>query len=558
MAEKIGVYICGGCDIAAAVNIEGIAASVKNKYGGNCPVIKTDAVLCSPESVARIKADVKENALDAVCLCACSPRVKWDVFAFDVLTERVNIREFCVWSFDKQTSAPDAAKGIDNLTIMAQEYTLMGVVKLTKSSVPDPETLTTNKTILVLGGGFTGLTAALEAAAVGHEVVLVERKAELGGRALGMYKSIPLAPPYTETQDTGIDKLVAAVRGNAKIKALTSSELKSLGGAPGLYTAQIETGGAAHDYAIGAVIVATGWEPQAAEFLAPMGYGSIRNVVTAAEFEAMAKKGAIARPSDGKMPASVAFVLDVGMCLATPEAPREDACANPAEPAEGAEAGPAPYPNTESCKHLAYSSELTSLVALKQAGYLREKNENGLAMIVYDHMMVPGLNERYYKAAQDDPGVMLTKGTVAGLTETANGQIVVNCRDSLLGENIELLCDMVVLPTGMVPTTAHEPTVNLVYRQGPQFPDLGLFDGFADSNYICFPYETRRTGVYAAGCVHQPMTMAQAADDAAGAALKAVQCISSINRGVAVHPRSGDKSYPVFNFVRCTQCKRCT
>ena len=323
MAEKIGVYICGGCDIAAALKTEEIATSVKNKYGGNCPVIKTDAVLCSPSAVAAIKADIKENSLDAVCLCACSPRVKWDVFAFDVLTERVNIREFCVWSFDKQTSAVDAAKGIDNLTIMAQEYALMGVVKLTKSSVPNPETLTTNKTILVLGGGFAGLNAALEAAASGYEVVLVERTAELGGRALGMYKSIPLTAPYSETQETGIDKLVETVKGNAKIKVLASSELKTLGGAPGLYTASIETAGAARDYAIGAVIVATGWEPQAAEFLEPMGYGKIKNVVTAAEFEAMAKKGAIARPSDGKMPATVAFVLDIGLCLATPEPPRE-------------------------------------------------------------------------------------------------------------------------------------------------------------------------------------------------------------------------------------------
>ncbi len=85
-----------------------------------------------------------------------------------------------------------------------------------------------------------------------------------------------------------------------------------------------------------------------------------------------------------------------------------------------------------------------------------------------------------------------------------------------------------------------------------------LFDGFADSNYICFPYETRRTGIYAAGCVRQPMGMVAAKEDATGAALKAIQCIESANRGVAVHPRSGDMSYPKFNFVRCTQCKRCT
>ena len=47
-------------------------------------------------------------------------------------------------------------------------------------------------------------------------------------------------------------------------------------------------------------------------------------------------------------------------------------------------------------------------------------------------------------------------------------------------------------------------------------------------------------------------------DDATGAALKAIQCIESANRGVAVHPRSGDQTYPDFFFSRCTQCKRCT
>jgi quinone-modifying oxidoreductase subunit QmoB len=173
-------------------------------------------------------------------------------------------------------------------------------------------------------------------------------------------------------------------------------------------------------------------------------------------------------------------------------------------------------------------------------------------------MMVPGINERYYKAAQDEAGIMLSKATITAVTEDSDGGVLVKAKDTLLGADIELKADLVVLPTAIVPVTAHEPTLNLVYRQGPGFPDLELFDGFTDSNYICFPYETRRTGVYAAGCVRQPMTMATAREDASGAVLKAVQCIGSANRGVAVHPRSGDTSFPVFNFQRCTQCKRCT
>jgi len=153
---------------------------------------------------------------------------------------------------------------------------------------------------------------------------------------------------------------------------------------------------------------------------------------------------------------------------------------------------------------------------------------------------------------------MLSKADIKSVKSGSGGSVIISMENTLLGESIEIEADLVVLPTALVPTTAHSPVVNLEYRQGLAFPDLNLFEGYADSNYICFPYETRRTGIYAAGAVRQPMGLALSADDAMGAALKAIQCVSSANKGVAVHPRSGDRSYPVFNFVRCTQCKRCT
>jgi len=127
-----------------------------------------------------------------------------------------------------------------------------------------------------------------------------------------------------------------------------------------------------------------------------------------------------------------------------------------------------------------------------------------------------------------------------------------------LGESIQVRADMVVLATGMVPVTVDDPVVNLAYRQGPGFRDNDLFDGYADSNFICFPYETQRTGVYAAGAIRRSMTIDESIEDASGATLKAIQCIESANRGVSVHPRSGDMTFPDFFFQRCTQCKRCT
>ena len=98
--------------------------------------------------------------------------------------------------------------------------------------------------------------------------------------------------------------------------------------------------------------------------------------------------------------------------------------------------------------------------------------------------------------------------------------------------------------------------LNLGYRQGPDLPVL-KYD-FPDSHFICFPYETRRTGIYAAGCVRAPNDSDACREDAAGAAMKAIQCVELASRGSAVHPRWGDESYPDFALQRCTQCKRCT
>jgi len=98
--------------------------------------------------------------------------------------------------------------------------------------------------------------------------------------------------------------------------------------------------------------------------------------------------------------------------------------------------------------------------------------------------------------------------------------------------------------------------LNLKYRQGPELPTLKY--GAPDSHFICFPYETRRTGIYTAGCIRRPMESFNAIEDGVGAAMKAIQCAEASAVGMAVHPRAGDSSYPEFAMQRCTQCKRCT
>ncbi len=570
MAERIGIYI-DKATFEPYINVDQLIEKIKNRWGDVTPVIKAFPLVASDEARNEIQKDIDAGTVDGVSIVGPSPREDTEYFDFGpkIVVDRVNLREQGIMAYKNPDGTPlkEGEEAPQLLWDLIMDYINMSVIKLQKSVPPEGQPLETEKRVLVLGGGWTGLHAALAIAEAGYEAIIVEKESELGGYASKLYKSFPINPPYDKIEDTGIEQKIQQVKGNSKIKVYTSTQLEKLIGQPGQYTAILKNSKGEEEVKVGAVVVATGWKPIKPEYLSPLGYGQFKNIVTNVEFEEMAKNGEIKRPSDGRAPKNVLFVLGASHLyeeLAKKEEEEKKKKALEAEKEaaekqeEGEEEEKTNFIPVETYKHLEYTSEITTLTALKQAQYLRDMIDNSVAYIVYEYVVTPGLYEYFYKSAQNDPGIMLTKGKVTSFYAGSNENVIVRIEDNLIGETIEVEADLVVVPTGFVPTTAIEPVINLEYRQGPAFPDLDLFDGYADSNYVCFPYETRRTGIYAAGPVRQPMSLARSKEDAIGAALKAIQCIESVNRGVAVHPRSGDLSYPKFNFVRCTQCKRCT
>jgi len=546
MEKKYGVYICKGCGIGESIDIEKLSnVAIKDRKIANC---KTHDILCSPGGIQLIKDDIAKEGVNTLTIAACSPRVKYEEFDFPgAITERVNIREFVAWMQEPNT---------DDTQSLASDYLTMGIIKTQKSDLPEPNILEDlSRTILVIGGGITGMTAALEAAKAGQKVILVEKEPRLGGFVNKLYKKIPTGVFFREPLivETGIETIIKEVESHPDIKVYTSSRVEKTDGQPGLYDVTISGTGNSEAAKVGAIVMATGWEPYDATKLDYLGYGKFKDVVTNIEFEEIAKKGKIARPSDGKEAKKVAFIQ----------------CAGQRNP-----------------EHLPYCSSMCCATSLKQAKYVRQ-NPDSLAMIFYIDIRTPGRLEAYYKEAQNDPGVMMTKADVKGVSDAGNGKLYVEMENALFGEKVKVEADLVVLATGMVPTTRApqeylegvvqaaakgddakkaflestpkpEFILNLGYRQGPELPPLEGACGFADSNFICFQYETRRTGIYAAGGVRQPMNMAEAQEDAAGAAFKAIQCLDHAARGVAVHPRAWDITFPDPMLIRCTACKRCT
>lgn len=557
MAGKIGVYFDLE-NIGGGLDVEALAAQTREKWGDLTPVVKSVSLLAG--ALDEISADIENEGLDGVLLCGASPRVDSDLYRFPVQVEFVNLREQCVQAYKNPDGSPlDPLNAPQLLTIMARDYVNMGVVKLQKSNVPDSAAITCVPRVLVIGGGWTGLTAAKEAAATGYEVVLVEKAEQLGGAARNIPMGSPLKSPWTEKEPTLLDDKIAAVNNDSLITVYCGSVMQKLEGQPGDFMATFSTPKGPVTIQVGAVVLATGWKPLEDKYLASMGLGNNPKVVHAAEFGKMLAAGQVTARR-------IAFVLDTTIAEEAVRKAAEEAAAAgepeaaaPAAPAEGeSEEATFVKADLESIKHLRYSNVVNSVGMLRMANTVCENTDDATqTFILYKDMTIPGILERFYKEMQNRLGVMMTKADVTEIRD-AGSHMVVSCQNTLLGMDFDLDVDLVVLPTGLVPTTAKEVTVGFDYRQGPDFPDLELFDGFADSNYICFPYETRRTGVYAAGCVRQPQTMDACEQDARGAVLKAVQCIEAASHGVAVHPRSGDNSYPVFNFVRCTQCKRCT
>ena len=577
MDKKYGVYICTGCGIGDALDIKDLCG-VPEEEG--LPV-QTHPFFCGKEGIELIKKDIEEKGINTLVIAGCSRRVNFDVFSFDgCIVDRVNLREGVVWSHPRSEfpALTEEQKGseehFDRVQMMAEDYIKMSMAKVEKIDLPEPSLLETlSRKILVIGGGITGISAAIDAAKAGYDVTIVEKEAELGGHANHWRKQLPLTDPYESLLSPIIGDKIKELDNYQNITVKTGTVVARIAGQPGEFTVTLKKPGEKIEFDVpyplpdemkvdekgkefdveklheiymeynkgkqdilaldpngelfGAVILAAGWRPAEieGEEFAHLGLGQLPDVVTNNTFEEIAAKGKVARPSDGKEAKSVVFVQSPG--------------------------------KGDDDSDFDFGGSVTSLVSLKQAKYVREDYDDGKAYIFYQHMRTPGLSENFYKSIQQDAGIFLTKGEVISVSKNGDGMIV-EADNTLLGEKIQVKADMVVLAAGMVPVTADDPVVNMAYRQGPAFRDIDLFNGYVDSNFICFPYETQRTGIYTAGCIRRSMTVEESIEDATGAALKAIQCIESVNRGVSVHPRSGDMTFPDFFFQRCTQCKRCT
>ena len=270
---KVGVYLCSGCEIGSCLNMDELAkvATDENKI----PVCKIDPWLCSEKSIETIKKDIDNEKLNRVVIGACSQRFLSDIFKFDskVLIDRVNFRENVVW-----THKPND----EDTQMLASDYLRMGIAKVQNSEPPEATENEINETILVVGGGVSGLTSALAAAKAGYSVILTEKENQLGGWLNKFYKITPTQDPFTTPELSKIEDLISEVESNDKIKVIKSCTIDKISGQPGNFDAKFIINGnkETETVKVGAIVQATGWKQYKPEKLGELGYGKFDNVIT--------------------------------------------------------------------------------------------------------------------------------------------------------------------------------------------------------------------------------------------------------------------------------------
>jgi len=403
--------------------------------------------------------------------------------------------------------------------------------------------------LLVIGGGVAGLTAAIEAAEAGCSVILIEKSAFLGGRAIGFNLYFPkLCPPAC-----GFEINFRRIKNNPRITVLTQAELEELTGSAGNYEATVKLSpryvteactvcGACAEacpseradefnfglsktkaaylphkmafpaeyvidrsackkdctacakacqygaidldqqadrkkFRVAAVVLATGWAPYDASKITNLGFGQFPNVVTNVVLERMAAangptEGKILRPSDGKEPATVAFVQCAGS--------RDE-------------------------NHLPYCSSVCCSASLKHSTYLHSLYPEAQVTIFYIDTRTPGFLQDFYAKVATNEHLKMIKGKVGKVEEDPQTHdLLVTAEEVLKGKKLTQRFSLVVLATGMVPQT-------------DGFPLKLARDEFG--------FATNGTpGIFAAGCAKRPEEVSATVRDATGAALKALQC----------------------------------
>jgi heterodisulfide reductase subunit A len=512
-ARKIGVYVCQcGGNIGDYVDVDKVVDEIKGD--GEVVVARTAMFTCSDATQQEIIQDAEEQGLDGLVVASCSPKLH--TYTFRDVAKRaginpfqytqVNVREQCSWTHtDDHTGA----------TEKAIRLVRAGINRTRLTEPLEPIVVETTPKSLVVGGGVTGLRAALGLAEIGLGVFLIEKEPQLGGRVAGYGAMYPNGRNGAEL----IASLEEKVRAHPAITVFTNAELMAKGGSFGNHSVTIAIHGDRLEtiqVEVGSIVVATGfdnYEPAAGDF----GYG-MDGVVTLPEFKKMLDEAAGPLVHNGRPVKTIAYIYCVGS--------RQD------EGVEGAHTYCSRYCCTAAV-HSALKAAEKDAGGLRQYHLYRDMRTYGKYELLWSESREKG--SLYLRVPDDEP---------PAVEKLPSGGLKVTTKDLLTGgEEVAIPADLVVLVTGMVPRENDELVKVLKLPVGN--------DGFFNEIHPKLrPVETVVDGVYICGACQAPKTSAEAVASGLAAV---TQSGAILKRGFA----ELDPMVATVDTDACTWCGEC-
>jgi heterodisulfide reductase subunit A2 len=574
--SRVGVFVCHcGENIARKVDPERVAA-----FAARLPGVahaEHYPYMCSAPGQKRLRDAIEEQGLDGVVVAACSPHMHEPTFRAAAADgglnpfrcELANIREQCAWVTEANGAATE--KACDIVATMVE--------KAKRSQALYPIEVPVTKRALVIGGGVAGIRSALDIANAGYAVTLVERQPAIGGNMARLSETFPTL----DCSQCILTPLMVAASRHPNVELLTYAEVEEVGGyvgsfsvkikkkprfvdeelctgcddcavacpqtvpnefdlglawrkaiyipfpqaVPAVYTldadacvnANLESESGAYrvlacercaracgpnaiDYdqkpeiverEVGAIILASGFELMAADQAREYGYGRYPDVIDGLEFERLLSAsgptlGSVQRPSDGKEPKNVVFVQCVGS----------------RDPHNG----------------VPYCSRICCMYTAKHALLLRHKVHDSTATIFYMDIRANGKGyEEFVQRAMEEEHVLYVRGRVSRVVQQDDGTLRVYGVDTLSGQPVEVLADLVVLATAVVPAANGD-----LGRKLRAATDASGF--FQEVHPKLRPAETLTAGVFLAGSAQAPRDIPDTVALASAAASKALELLS--------------------------------
>jgi quinone-modifying oxidoreductase subunit QmoA len=417
----------------------------------------------------------------------------------------------------------------------------------------------TNQTILVVGGGISGMTAALEAAECGKQVILAEKDATLGGRTALLYRYFPKMCHPT----CGLEINLRRIKANRNLRVMTLTEVVKIEGTRGNYTATLRiaprhvnencTACGACAEAVSAEIpnpynyglnkLKAAYLPHGLAF--PQRYVIDASIVGTADGEkakAACKYGAVDLGmreetiqlhvgsviwATGWKPYDAAKIQPYGYDrfdnvitsveferLADPHGPTGGKIVRPSDGKEAKSVAFIQCAGSRDENHLRHCSRICCMASLKQTQYVREAyGEAARSTIYYIDIRAIDRFEDFYQMVQKDATVRFVKSKVARIAEDKNGNPVLHGVDTEGYHRYANEHDLVVLAIGM------EPSVKAGQVPAEVIADSsGFIEGSPDG------------GLFSAGCAATALDVNRAAQSATAAALRAIQVINKTAR----------------------------